>query len=215
MSRETKCYMLLRKSLTELQNICKENSNSEELLEERNFLNWYDKLMPYGLNDCVMNKICWYVEEAFKNYALKSKETSKFDYTIMKQEGSYSTAETKKLKDIYKRYSTEISQYCSTATKFKLDEDESIAQKIIITNKYKMECDYVCSTEAIQCNILLDLCYKSEKSKKFVWDMCGESIVKNLLINNNNMITYYVHDDNGEILYRGEHYTKKTKEVIM
>ena len=212
---ETKCYMLFGKSLTELQNICKENSNSEELLEERNFLNWYDKLMPYGLNDCVMNKICWYVEEAFKNYALKSKETSKFDYTIMKQEGSYSTAETKKLKDIYKRYSTEISQYCSTATKFKLDEDESIAQKIIITNKYKMECDYVCNTEAIQCNILLDLCYKSEKSKKFVWDMCGESIVKNLLINNNNMITYYVHDDNGEILYRGEHYTKKTKEVIV
>lgn len=214
-NNETKCYMLFGVSLNELRDLCDKNNNPNELINERDFLQWYDKLMPYGLNNCVMNKICWYVEKAFDGYLASTKVNNGFDYTIMKQGIEYSNNDYKKLKDIYKRYMNEMSEYSSMASKYRLEGEEISIQKAIITNNYKIECDSVCGAESTQCDILLDMCYKSEKSKKFVWDICGETIVRNLLRDNNNVVTYYVPDENGQIYYCGERFTKKNKEIVI
>lgn len=212
-NNKTKCYMLFGISLDELRTLCNNNENINELTDERDFLNWYDKLMPYGLNNCVMNKICWYVENAFDGYLSNAKTNGNFDYTIMKQGIEYSQNDYKKLKNVYKSYMNEMSEYSSMASKYRLDSEETSIQKTIMTNRYKIECDNICGAESTQCDILLDMCYKSEKSKKFVWDMRGETIVRNLLRDNDNMVTYYVPDENGSIYYCGEYYGKRVKEV--
>ena len=205
---EIKCRMLFQKSISELK-------NSSALSEDENeFLEWYNKMMPYGLNNCVMNRICWSVENEFNNYVTDIKKSTPFDYTIMKQSIEYSQYDYRRYKEIYREYMREMSEYSTMANKYRLDSEETSIQKNIITSRYKVECDKICSVESIQCDILLDLCYRSEKSKKFVWDMCGSTIVNNLLRDNDNKISYYVKNNNGDIEYCGIKYDKKTKEVI-
>lgn len=76
-------------------------------------------------------------------------------------------------------------------------------------------CDEICGNAITQCDILLDLCYRTEKSKKFVWDLCGEIIIQNLLNDNNRLVTYYIADSNGDIEFNGERYSKEVKEVAI
>ena len=48
----------------------------------------------------------------------------------------------------------------------------------------------ICSNEQELCDIVLDLCYKTDGLKQFAWDIAGDIIIENLLIRNNYTITY-------------------------
>ena len=52
--------------------------------EEENFVIWYYKKCPVGMNKCVMNRLCWLVEDKFKGYVHNLKENSKFNKQILK-----------------------------------------------------------------------------------------------------------------------------------
>ena len=54
------------------------------------------------------------------------------------------------------------------------------------------------------CNIVIDLCYKNNLSKQFAWDICGKSIIDNLLRINDYNINYPIRDINGTVEYGGE-----------
>ena len=206
---ETKCLIMFNKSIHEIihcENITK---------EEQKFLNWYNEMMPYGLNNCTMNKICWYVEKEFDGYLAEIKGKNNFNYIFMKQGIEYSQKDFNSLKNIYLEYMQEMHDYSTMSNKYRIDSEEVAIQKNIMKNKYKIECDKICGVESVQCDILLDLCYKSEKSKKFVWDMCGSTIVDNLLKDNDNIISYYIKNGNGNIEYCGEMFEKKVKEVML
>lgn len=57
------------------------------------------------------------------------------------------------------------------------------------------------------CDIVLDLCYPFEKSKQFAWDICGETILENLLEQNNRTIHYPVlAADQGTFEFGGEQF---------
>ena len=79
--------------------------------------------------------------------------------------------------------------------------------------KYQEKCIETCTDELELCDILLDLCYKKEKSKRFAWDICGDTIIENLLKLNNWEINYYVLDNDGEIEYCGKKYRKVIRKV--
>lgn len=70
-----------------------------------------------------------------------------------------------------------------------------------------------CPNEEELCDILIDICYATTKSKQFVWDMCGNHIVENLLKKNNGIMTYLEKDADGEVVYHGERFTRKQKKV--
>lgn len=53
-------------------------------------------------------------------------------------------------------------------------------------------CEEICPNELELCDIIVDLCYTSSKSRQFAWDMCGEIMIRNLLRKHDNLINYPV-----------------------
>jgi hypothetical protein len=55
------------------------------------------------------------------------------------------------------------------------------------------------------------MCYKTNASKQFVWDMCGDVIIETLLMKRDNTIAYPVADEFGDIVFNGNKYSMKYK----
>ena len=59
--------------------------NKSDMTEEQErFVNWYYKKLPVGINNCSMNKICYYVESQMDGVKSKLKQNSTFDYSFLK-----------------------------------------------------------------------------------------------------------------------------------
>lgn len=85
---------------------------------------------------------------------------------------------------------------------------------MIMINHFRKQCFEICPSEEEMCNIVLDLCYQSENSKKFAWDVCGDVIIKNLLQRNDNVIHFpQVVSGDGEFEYCGRRFAMKELEV--
>lgn len=102
----TKCSLLYGMNVEEL--IAKENKSTEE--EE--FLHWYYELMPVGTNPCVMNKVSWKVEDAFKGYTTQIKSTIKFDYSILKSGVEYDKSDFNQISKLYRGYVENLKRFC-------------------------------------------------------------------------------------------------------
>jgi hypothetical protein len=88
---------------------------------------------------------------------------------------------------------------------------------MILVNFFKRECEEICPNEYELCDILLDMCYQAETSKQFVWDMCGDTILQNLLKKHDYELVYpKLVSGQGEFEYCGEQFImQKTRiEVI-
>ena len=68
-----------------------------------------------------------------------------------------------------------------------------------------------CSEQAL-CDIILDICYKSNNTKRFAWDMCGDQIIRNLLHNKGSVINYPQKDKDGDLTFRGERFSMTSVE---
>ena len=87
-------------------------------------------------------------------------------------------------------------------------------QKYIFKEQFKRQCLEQCPNEQYLCNIVLDLCYsKSQYSKQFAWDICGDVFIQNLLKRNQYKISYPARDKNGVIEFYGQHFTLKTVQL--
>lgn len=197
-----KCYRLLSCSIEEL--YAKQNRTEEE----DSLIEYYERFMPVGKNPCVINRICWLFESEFDGYLSQNKEQPEFDYTILKSDVEYSQYAFKKVKAIYADYVKRVAKHHIEARKHrsKGNYELAIMDRNIFVNDFRRECEIACSNEKELCNIVLDLCYTKESSKQFAWDICGETIIQNLLEKNNNLIHYPVKTDfssNYDFVYRG------------
>ena len=93
----------------------------------------------------------------------------------------------------------------------RLDEDEAVSAVSGMRDEFIRGCEAVCQNRITLCDIILDLCYCRSSSKKFAWDICGDTIIHNLLVNNGWKISAPVMDADGDIEYCGERYTEITK----
>lgn len=209
-STDKKCQIEFNISLKELQ------TKPNKTKKEREFLEWYKIKLPVDINPCTMNRLCWIVEKEFNGFTTLLKSNSDFDYNIMKSDIDYNQNDFIKIKEVYKEYTEFLKHYVIEAREKRVDSDEKNMIKSIITEEYKRKCEKICPNKYELCNIILDICYKKEKSKKFAWDICGDTIVENLLSKNNSCITYYFEDDTGSVEYLSKRYRKeirKTKNV--
>ncbi len=201
-----KCIMRFRISLTEL--LCKENKTPEE----EQFIHCYYQRMPLGTAPCTINKICWKIETAFDNISLC--ENSEFDYSILKSDAEYSDSLYTKIKKIYDSYKRNLSSYMQYAKSERIKSEDRQMQKYIFKEEFKRQCAEQCPNEDMLCNIVLDLCYaKSNSSKQFAWDICGDVFIQNLLKRNHYRISYPVLDENGELEFGGLHFRMDTTEL--
>lgn len=182
------------------------------------FLHYYDRLSPVDNGDSTINRICWFFEDAFKNclsdisrYMINITQKP-FDYTILKSADEYSCIDYNAVSKIYQEYKRKIKHYEGVVDLQRSNAEQDFAEYSILINHFRKQCFEVCPSEEELCNIVLDLCYQTEHSKQFAWDVCGNTIIQNLLKQNNNTIHFpKMVSDNGEFDYCGRKFVMVEK----
>lgn len=167
-----------------------------------------------GTNPCVVNKICWIFENAFNGYLSQKYQQPEFDYSILKCDAEYSQKDYNDIFEIYKDYQRRVDSFQKRLRSERIDKFEQWQQRELFVDRFKRQCAIVCSNEKKLCNIVLDICYQTERSKQFAWDVCGETILENLLQKNDRQIHFpQMVDDSGEFIYCGEHFVMAQKII--
>lgn len=204
-NNKDKCIMQFGITLDELVN------KYEKTDEEEKFLYYYNKKIPLGMNPCIINRICWKIESKFDNFNYDNDEV--FDYSILKSNEKYSTELYGKINKIYNDYKVYLSNYAKICKKQRIKSNDKSMMRFIMKETFKKACYLICPNEEILCNIVLDMCYTTNNSKQFAWDMCGDIFIKNLLKLNNYTINYPTACKNGDILFNGEKFKMEKCDV--
>ena len=167
-----------------------------------------------GCNACVVNKICWIFEDVFNGYLSKKYTQPEFDYNILKCNVEYSKKNYEDIFALYKEYQKRVEAFQRKKRTEKLSSLENWEKKKVFVDWFKKECEIICSNENELCDIVLDICYKTEKSKQFAWDICGDVILDNLLKNKGGIIHFpQLVNDNGDFEYCGENFVMCEKMI--
>lgn len=196
---EKRSKVLFGKSIEDL----KKSQNENEV----NFYNLYEKYKPLDTFDSPMNKICKIFEDEFDNISFKSNRD--FDYSIYKSKLQYETTEENdkikiKIKQIYIDYKKKLEL---TKNKTNVEIDDNYLLDFIHS------CHSICSNKYQLTDIMIDIFYNKSSSKRFLWMVCGETIVENLLSNNNYIVSYPVQNKNGELMFSGKRFNIISKEI--
>ncbi len=182
--------------------------------EEEAFLYYYKLQLPNNCNPCLMNKICWRIEQEFDGWVGKQNKSVEFDYEILKTNKLYSQSAYKSIKDLYDLYVNIIERSKTLHKKYKRkSNEEHNVEMLKIKENFKNEALSMCSNEEDLCNMMLDFCYGSGKSKKFVWDLFGEQIVRNLLVKTNGIFNIPIQDEFGDIDFKGLKFKEVQKQL--
>jgi hypothetical protein len=96
-------------------------------------------------------------------------------------------------------------------------DTDDMQNEVMSSLRYEFlaQCEKVCPNKQVLYDILVDVTGRKSTTKKFMWDICGETIVENLLAKHNNMIEYPHICENGDISYAGYNFATKQKEVFI
>lgn len=205
-----------RNSLREFQETIEEllNKSPEELTERQHeFFSYYHNRMPVGTGDCVINRICRKFEERFGKYLSKRNSSTTFDYTILKNDAEYTDKQYYEIKRLYDDYNRRLANYSIFAGYERINEWDSHVNLQMMDAEFRKQCDEVCPNSDVLCNIVLDICYKKNATKRFAWNMCGKDIIHNLLEKNDYLISYPVLSKDGDIYYGGNTFKVETKRL--
>lgn len=181
--------------------------------QEYEFLEYFEKRMPVSNYNCIVNKICRIIENEFDGFLSTINTDSIFDYTILKSDTNYADSDYKKIEKIYRRYCDSVQKYQQQSKRERLDKDDIADGRKLLITAFKQECNEICTDYNMLTNIVLDLCYKTNKSKQFVWDICGDLIINNLLRKNDYIIWYPEESTDGDIEFGGKKFSMKNKRL--
>jgi hypothetical protein len=199
------CLIRFGKPLSEL-------SKHQETKEEEDFIKAIKYKSPVFNNPCTMNKICWKIEDEFKDIKLKINKNDNFDMKILKTNKSYKKETFELIKELYKKYKKQQSENLKYKNANVTSEENANARGVFVY-EFKSRAEEICSNSEDLCNILVDLVYKNKDSKQFVWDICGEQIIENLLNKNDRKYRYPVVCKDGDIEWQGFKFKMIEKEV--
>jgi len=180
---------------------------------ELEFLEYYYKKIPVGISNCVMNQICKKFEAAFDGFVRQRSADIAFDYTIMKSGTAYTKLQYRTIQNLFNDYNTRLRNFRIYASREWVNRYESIAHLEEMRDEFRRDCDVACSNAKVLCEILLDVSYKRSGTKQFVWDMCGEEIINNLLQKNNNFICRPVLSAAGDVEFKGRTFSFIENEI--
>lgn len=199
------CKIRFGKSLDELY-LSDIRSEEEEL-----FLYNYEKYMPVSRSPGTMNRICWKIEDAFK--VIDVFPEVEFDYSILKSNVCYGKDDYDSILLLYDEYNNSMQRFLKGERKNDSDKEYRTEFKIQLSNRFYDECCAICPNTEVLTNILIDICYTSEKNKSFAWELVGEQIYKNVLKNNNNIIRFPVKDEDGDICFCGQKFVIREMKI--
>ena len=181
--------------------------------DEKVFIDNYYKYLPVDCSPGVINRICWKIEDEFKNMDVLP--DAKFDYHILTSDATYTKAEFKAIEELYADYIHTIRNIKKQYAQKQNDvaDNDIVSDLFVAKEMWKEKCLAVCNNEKVLTNILLEICYNSNNSKSMVWDICGEQIVQNLLEKNNYTFRFPQRDADGDIEFDGEKFSIREVKV--
>ena len=179
------CHQHFRIWLGELLAMSKEEMTEEQ----KEFVDYYNRFMPVVTSDCVMNKICWYIESIDFDIKKKIRSSEKFDYRTLQSE-NFIPNDKKLYEQIYelvtetiKRWNTMKSdQAKKNVIKNPTNKSENAFSR---ENEYlalKMALDEICPNDETMSNYLVQLFYvdKTSLNKNILWELYGRQIFENI-----------------------------------
>lgn len=194
---ENNCIIRFGLSLNELKN--KLNKTEEEI----NFLKSVKYRSPVFENPSAMNKICWYIEDVFKDIKLKiNKDEKGFNKSIYMTSSKKYESKKEDIKELFKEYKCIQSQYMIEKGK-SADKEEKKNKREEFVNNFKQKTIDIYSNSEDLCNAIVYTLYDTKSNRQFVWDICGEQMIINLLNNNDNKYRYPIKCKYGDIEWQG------------
>ena len=189
-----------------------ENDLSEK---QKTFIEYYIKLMPVGNGDCVMNKICHIFEDEFDGKALLSKGDKQFDYGSLSSGSEYTSYQKSKISSLFNDYTSRIQKYVRISNSQGESTDVQTSNLASMRDEFLEECSIICPNEQTLYDIIIDIAGKKAGTKKFVWDICGDTILENLLRKNNYRFEYPCMSEDGDISFGGYKFETVEREVVI
>ena len=182
---------------------------SESLTDRQmEFLLNYRRFMPVSTNSCVVNRVCRMFEREFDGFVGRISNTQ-FDASIYSSGAEYTKAQEQAIRGLLAEYECHVRSYGVFANMEKIDKDTVNAEMLLLEDTFRRECQAVCSNEAALCEIILNICYRNSKSKRFAWKMCGEQMIANLAGRVGNEMHVPVLNEEGDISYCGKRFQIK------
>ena len=204
-SVKSNCKIRFGKSLDGL--YVAENRTEEEQL----FIYNYEKYMPISRAPGTMNRICWKIEDVFQTTDVLP--DVEFDYSILKSNAEYTLEEYNAVKQLHEEYNDNMQLFLKGVKKNDSQKEERDAFVDQMIAEFTNACYTVCPDGEILANIIVDLCYTTNKNKSFAWDIVGEEIFKNVLKNSGYVINIPVKDENGDIEFGGQRFSLYTTQI--
>jgi len=182
--------------------------------EMREFLEHFHSHMVVGENDCVINRICKLAENEFSSFSKLKSSDLLFDYSSLKCGVEYSASLYNTIHSIYHEYKRRVEKKKNHLSNLKSEKNIDYDDKALFVEWFKRQCAEVCTNEYELCDILLDICYQTEGDKSFVWEVCGDTIVNNLLSKNEWMFSYPVEtNEDSDFVFCGRSMSLHRKRV--
>lgn len=204
-SVKSNCKIRFGKTLDDL---CASDYRTDE---EEAFMYNYEKYMPISRSPGTMNRICWKIEDEFQTVDVLP--DVEFDRTILKSDAVYSKEEYDSIKELYDEYNKNVQIFLKGIKKNETNKEEREFAIIQFKDEFANACSTMCPNSEILANIVVDICYLSNKNKSFAWDVAGEEIFQNVLKNSGNKIQFPIKDDSGDIEFCGKKFSLYTKKV--
>ena len=181
--------------------------------EQDTFRYYADVLCPVSILGCVTNNICRRVEGVFAD-KVELTQGGEFDVGLLKSGAAYSKTHFKALKAVYEDFRKYWQAEAIVSKLVRRTIDEMYGKKIIANMYYRSLCYGVCSNESVLLDILVDLCYTSNASKQFVWDIAPDALFERLLQGADGKIAVFAECDlsDAEFVWCGKGYTMNREE---
>ena len=196
---KSNCKIRFGKSLDDLY-ACDDKTEEEEA-----FIYHYEKYLPVSRAPGTMNRICWRIESEFQTTDVLPDVD--FDKSILKTDIEYTQEEYEQVKQLYDEYNKSMQLFLKNQKQNDLGDDEVGFDIVHLKDIFINECNRVCPNSEVLSNIVIDLCYTSNKNKTFAWDVAGEQIFRNVLKNNGDAIQYPIKDESGDIEFNGKKFS--------
>lgn len=204
-SVKSNCKIRFGKSLDDLY------SSEDKSEEEKAFIYHYEKYMPISRAPGTMNRICWRIEDEFQTTDVLP--NVEFDCSILKSDAEYTQEEYDAIKQLYDEHNKNMQLFLKGVKKNDSSKEERDVFTSQLTEEFSNACSVVCPNSEVLANILVDICYTSNKNKSFAWDIAGEQIFNNVLKKSGFIIRYPIKDENGDIEFCGNKFSLYTQWI--
>ena len=167
-----------------------------------------------------MNRICRRVEERYDNRK-KWQVSGEYDYHSLLSSKQYNKEEVVKAKHglsrLFDAYAEAVGTMKTDGGYMLAERDKRREQRYMLENYFREQCVVTCPDDDLRVDVLIEICYNAgtRQPREFVWRMCGDDIVRRLLLRAGEIrVPVSVSDeDECDFEYCGRRYIMMKQEV--